>query len=148
MVQVEISEIIHAPKERVYAINANFSNWPKIYPWVKSVRLISEQGNERILEAVVTNKGKEQVVHLTQSLSPNRIEETQRRKRATAIKINYAYETVPEGTRLLITASLEPRANTILYRSATFLLRRRLVNMLIRYVRSSLELEKKAAEAK
>ena len=156
MVQVEVSGIIHAPKEKVYATQVAFQNWPKIFPWVKSVRLVSEQGNERVIESVLIpkeGKKKERVFrNIQRFVSPNQIDEFQRPisiMDGLPIMMRFSFETVPDGTRILITVSLGgPNVKyNFLFKAAAFLFRERIGAGLDEAFQRSLELKKKYIES-
>jgi uncharacterized membrane protein len=153
VIQAQLSVTIPAPKEKVYAMNADYPNWPKFFPNYKSVRLVSENGNERVLESVVTNrKGRMRTSKQIQRIiSSERIEEevplnTHSNLLFTtlSLRIIRTYETVQEGTRVVVTVFLQPGrySQFSMYR----LLKRRMENQISSNMRKQLELTKKAAE--
>jgi len=101
----EASVAIHAPLEKVIALDMDYTSWPKFSRGVKHARWIDEHENERIVEVQVING-----VTYRESLKlfGNRIEHEVDERRWKASEI-WSCETIPDGTRLTITADLTVR---------------------------------------
>lgn len=66
------SWIIHAPKEEIYKIIADFENLPKYFPSVaESVKIIDKQGHHQKMEANIKSFGKVFRVNMQTELVPN-----------------------------------------------------------------------------
>jgi hypothetical protein len=102
---ISVSTQIHAPRDQVFAIYANYSNWPKIFPTIKGVRLVREQDNGKLLEI---DHLEGLVPNLLRLRPPDTIEVDEVKRRYTATFLN-TFETTPDGTRYTVTGDIHLR---------------------------------------
>ncbi len=95
MIHIEVSDVIQAPRDKVFEVNANYQNWTNIFPDMKSVRLIREEGEKTILEVDDIAEG---VVKLTQrTFLPDRIEREINRHSLDG-KATYTFEILSDNS--------------------------------------------------
>jgi len=101
---VEVSFIVKARREKVYAAYTDFENWPK---WSREVstKIIGREGNVITVqsETVSARRPRTAVARLT-TFPPERVE-TEGETRFTRTRRLVRFEEVPEGTK--VTASLD-----------------------------------------
>jgi hypothetical protein len=101
-VQVQTSTLIHAPQPRVIAIYRDYHTWPKFFPTIKAVRLLSEEGNKTTLE-IDHQEGR--VINTLTFISAQdiRLEEVKKKYDATFLN---RFEAVSEGTRYTLVGDI------------------------------------------
>jgi uncharacterized membrane protein len=99
MMFVEVSEIIRAPRDRVFSVETDFENWPKIFPHVRSVREVSQKYGETLLELEDSAGGRVTIVQRTRRCE--KIVEDLARGTIRE-KCTYTFEALPDGTRVTI----------------------------------------------
>lgn len=104
MIHTEVSEVIGAPREKVFAISTKSEIWPKIYPHIKSVRRLREQYGEISLELDSVRGG---LITLVQrKRAPEKVVEDMKNHKVRG-KSSYTFESLPEGTRVTLSFDLE-----------------------------------------
>ena len=61
MIRLELSETIRAPVEEVFRLNANYEGWPRLFPHVKSLRVIGQRYDDTVLEVWNSNENGEEI---------------------------------------------------------------------------------------
>ncbi len=102
---VEASQVVRAPRERVYAAYADFESWPKWSKRLKRVRIVEANGNTVSLETEAERGGRTRVSSTRLTLSEGFKSETESETKLTMTKRTVKFEDVPEGTK--VTAVLD-----------------------------------------
>lgn len=95
ILRVETCTLIHAPQARVIAVYRDYTNWPKIFPTIKAVRLLCEEPNKITLE-IDHREGL--VANILTFISSEDIKLEEFKKKYDATFLN-RFEAVSEGTR-------------------------------------------------
>ncbi len=129
MIHVEVSDVIKAPRDRVYDLNANYWDWTKLFPDMKSVRLVRKEGDCVILEVDDVREG---LVALTQrAIPPDRIEREVKRRSLEGRAV-YSFESLsPNSTRMTLTFDVSLRGK---YKLASLFARRIIVQRLKEFI--------------
>jgi Polyketide cyclase / dehydrase and lipid transport len=98
VLHVETSITIGAPRERVWEVYADYRSWPRIFPAVKGVRLIQQEGSKQVLEIDHT-EGK--VINELVLRPPDQIDLWEVKRRYDALFVN-RFEIVGGGSRLSV----------------------------------------------
>jgi carbon monoxide dehydrogenase subunit G len=107
MIYVEVSDMIQAPREEVFALNADFRNWAGVFPDVSSVRLVQERYEERVFE-VVDSGGHEKYTVVQRLRAPEKILR-EIKKRALTGKAMYTLTSTADGTLVTFTMAVTLR---------------------------------------
>ena len=107
MIYVEVSDMIQAPREEVFALNADFRNWAGVFPDVSSVRLVQERYEERVFE-VIDGERHEKYTVVQRLRAPEKIVR-EIKKRALTGKATYTLTSTAEGTRVTFTMAVTLR---------------------------------------
>lgn len=103
VVRARVSGVIHAPRERVAGVYADFANWPRVFgETIKGVRLVREDGPTKTLE-VDHVEGRTMNVMSIVGADEIRLEEWKKRYFA---RFTNRFESVPEGTRYSVVANV------------------------------------------
>lgn len=134
---VEASTTIRASPPCVVGIYVDFDRWPSVFPTIRSVRLLSQDGVRRVLE-VDHREGR--VVNVLTVVSPQEIWLTERKRRYDGSFVN-RFVAVPGGTRFTVSARIRLRG---IYRLAAPLLargyvRRQLTTFVLEPIRRAAE---------
>lgn len=134
---VEASIIIRAPQPCVAAIYADFDRWSDVFPTIRGVRLLSQDGARRVLE-IDHREGR--VVNVLTVVSAEEVRLSECKRRYDGSFVN-RFVAVPGGTCFTVAARISLKG---IYRLAAPLVPRRYVRrQLITYV---LEPIRRAAE--
>ena len=98
--RVTMSTVIRAPRDRVFAIYANYRDWPKIFPTIKGVRLVRDDGDVKLLEI----DHREGLVPNTLRLRPPDVIAVDEIKRRYTGTFTNTFEVAPGGTRYTVAA--------------------------------------------
>lgn len=100
---VSASTLIRAPRDQVFAIYADYVNWPELFPiTIKAVRLVREEGGTKLLEIDHV----EGLVQNTLRLRPpDTIEVDEDKRKYTATFVN-TFEAVSDGTRYTVVGDI------------------------------------------
>jgi len=110
-VQIEEAITIHANLAKVYALDVDLDNLPKVNSKVKSARVVSEGANERTI-AIEEKSGFTYTE--TQTFSKDRTEHHDHAEiRDSKINETWSYENVPDGTQLKITLEVTSRGHRL-----------------------------------
>jgi uncharacterized membrane protein len=96
---VEVSDIIRAPREKVFSLGTDFASWPKIYPHIKSVRVLRYAHGEILLELESSVGGRLAVAQRTRP--SEKIVEDMKGAQMRG-KTIYTFEALPQGTRVTL----------------------------------------------
>jgi Polyketide cyclase / dehydrase and lipid transport len=100
---VSESTLIRAPRERVFAIYANYVNWPRLFPiTIKAVHLAHDEGDAKLLEI---DHVEGRVTNILRLRPPDTIEVDEDKRRYTGTFLN-TFEAVPDGTRYTVAADI------------------------------------------
>lgn len=104
---VEVSRVVKASQEKVYAAYTDFERTPEWSKGVSAMRVVRSEGNTVQLESESDTRGgrKTSIAKLTLS-APSKVE-TERETRFTRTVRTVSFERVPEGTK--VTAILDVR---------------------------------------
>lgn len=95
---MEVSDTIQAPRDEVFAFNADFRNWAGAFPGVSSVRLVKENYEERVFEVFDSVKDERYTI-VQRVRAPEKIVREIRRRTMTG-KATYTLTAATEGTRI------------------------------------------------
>ena len=103
MMRIEVSATVRAPQRIVMDVYADYTNWPRLFPTIRDVRLIRHEGNKLVLaidhvEGAVIN---ELVIR-----RPDEIELWEVKRHYNALFRN-RFEPVGDGTRFTIKAEID-----------------------------------------
>jgi hypothetical protein len=107
--RLSVSTHIHAPRDRVFALYANYANWPTIFPTIKGVRLVRDEGDGKLLEI---DHVEGRVPNVLRLRPPDTIEVDEVKRRYTATFRN-TFETVPDGTRYTLAGDIHRQMTTL-----------------------------------
>src|SRR5262249_10331706 len=97
------SVLIRAPRERVFALYANWEGWPRLFgKTIRGVRLVREEANVR---AIDVDHVEGHVPNLMSIVSPELIVLEEHKRRYDA-RFENRFEPAPEGTRYVVTADI------------------------------------------
>jgi uncharacterized membrane protein len=106
--RLEVSHVVKAPPEKVYAAYTNFEAMPKWSKHLSSVRVTKREGDTVYLESEgVSSTGRQRKTFGTLRLLPLTRVESDSETRYTRSKRTVAFETVPEGAGTKVTATLD-----------------------------------------
>ncbi|MFN8082567.1 MAG: SRPBCC family protein [Kineosporiaceae bacterium] len=100
MMRVQVATLIEAPRETVFAVYADYLDWPRVFPTIRGVRVVRRDGPRVVvqldhLEGTVVN---ELVLH-----PPERIDLWEGKRHHDAVFVN-RFEALPDGaTRFSVT---------------------------------------------
>lgn len=104
---VEVSRLVAAPREKVYAAYTDFESMPKWSKGLSAVRVVqSEGGSVELQSETGSGTGKRTVGARLHLYPPSKVE-TERRARFSTILRTVKFDEAPGGT--LVTASLDVR---------------------------------------
>ncbi|MGP8124651.1 MAG: SRPBCC family protein [Nitrososphaerales archaeon] len=104
---VEVSHVVKAQREKVYAAYADFEAWPKWSRQATTVRVVGREGDTVSIESEIVSGGRPRITAAKLTLSPPEGVETEGETRLTRTRRTVRFEDVPEGTR--VTAVLDLR---------------------------------------
>jgi len=102
---VEVSHVVKAPLEKVYAAYTDFEAMPKWSRQVTAVRVVGREGGTVHIESETLSGGRSRISTAKLTLSPPDRVETEGETRFTKTRRAVRFEEVPEGTR--VTAVLD-----------------------------------------
>lgn len=103
-VHVEVTQIVHAPPERVAALYLDWSHWPELFPaTVRGVRFVDYDGGATFLEVDHAAEGK--VPNVIRELGHREVLLDERNPGYHAFFLN-RFEAVPAGTRYTVVADV------------------------------------------
>ena len=98
MLRVEVSTMVYAPRQTVLDAYADYASWPRLFPTISGVRLLSCEGPKLVLE-VDHVEGK--VINELLVRPPDQLELCEEKRRYDARFLN-RFERVPGGTRFRV----------------------------------------------
>jgi uncharacterized membrane protein len=105
---VEVSHVVKARREKVYATYTDFDAWPKWSTQATIVRVVGREGGTVVnIESETASGGRPRVTLAKLVLSPPERVETEGETRFTRTKRTVRFEDAPEGTK--VTAALDVR---------------------------------------
>lgn len=104
---VEVSTVVRAPREKVYAAYTDFEAWPKWSRQTATVRVVSREGGVVSIESQTASGGRPRVTVAKLTLSPPEWVETGGETRFLRTRRTVRFEDVPDGTK--VTAVLDVR---------------------------------------
>ena len=104
---VEVSYVVKAQREKVYAAYTDFEAWPKWSRQATAVRVVEREGSTVRVESETVSGGRPRVTVAKLALSPLEGVETEGETRLTRTRRTVRFEDVPEGTK--VTAVLDVR---------------------------------------
>lgn len=105
---LEVSRVVKAPRERVYAAYTDFESMPRWSKRLASVKVTRRDGNTVHLESEgVTSKGARRTTAGTLKLSPPGGVESESETRFTRTKRTVAFDPALAGEATTVTASLD-----------------------------------------
>ena len=102
---LEVSVVVKAPREKVYAAYTDFESMPKWAKMSDPVRVVKREGDTVYLASGGTSRERGQTTGRRLKLSPPGMVESESERRFTRTKREVAFEEVTEGTR--VTAKLD-----------------------------------------
>lgn len=97
---VEVSKVVKAPREKVFAAYTDFESMPRWSKQVTAVRVVGREGSTVRMESESPSGGCSRVSTAKLTLSPPDGVETEGETRFTRTKRTVRFEEVPEGTRV------------------------------------------------
>jgi len=104
---MEVSQVVNAPPEKVYAAYTDFEATPKWSRRIREVRVTRREGDVVYLENETVSKGKEKTVAGELRLTPPSKVESQSETRFTRTKRVVTFMAAPEGTKVTATLDIE-----------------------------------------
>lgn len=104
---VEVSQLVRAPREKVYAAYTDFESMPKWSKGVAAVRVLHSDGRIVSLQTDSVVGGEKKTTDARLVLTPPERVESERETRFTATRRLVAFDGAPEGTK--VTAVLDVR---------------------------------------
>ena len=104
---VEVSYVVKAQREKVYAAYTDFEAWPKWSKQATTVRVVRREGGTVSIENEIVSGGRLRITVAKLTLSPPEGVETEGETRLTKTKRAVRFEDAPEGTK--VTAVLDVR---------------------------------------
>ena len=95
MLQVEVSTTVHAPRETVLGVYADYQGWPRLFPTISGVRLLRREGPKLVLEV---DHVEGTVVNELTVRPPDALDLWEEKRRYDA-RFHNRFATVPGGTR-------------------------------------------------
>ncbi len=102
---VEVSRLVGAPREKVYAAFTDFEAMPKWSRGLSAVRVVQSEGGSVELQSETVSGARKRVVRARLHLYPPDKVETERRTRFSTITRTVRFDEASAGT--LVTASLD-----------------------------------------
>ncbi len=102
---VEVSYVVKAQREKVYAAYTDFEAWPKWSRQATTVRVVGREGGIVSIESETVSGGRSSITVAKLTLSPPEGVETKGERRLTRTRRTVRFEDVPEGTK--VTAVLD-----------------------------------------
>jgi uncharacterized protein YndB with AHSA1/START domain len=102
---VEVSYVVKAKREKVYAAYTDFEAWPKWSKSTTAVRVIKRKGGTVSIESETVSGGRPRITVAKLMLSPPEEVETEGETRLTMTRRTVRFEDVPSGTK--VTAVLD-----------------------------------------
>jgi uncharacterized membrane protein len=97
---IEVSYVVKAPREKVYAAYTDFETWPKWSNQTASVRVIEREGGTVSVESETLSGGRPRITMVKLTLSPSEEVGTDGETRLTRTKRTIRFEDVREGTKV------------------------------------------------
>jgi hypothetical protein len=103
IVHVELSTLVHAPRDVVATVYADYEQWPRLFPTIRAVRPIRQEGPALVLEI---DRAEGTVINTLIARVPESLDlwEIQRHYHARLLN---RFETVPGGTRLSVRGDIK-----------------------------------------
>lgn len=101
----EVSYLVKAKREKVYAAYTDFEAWPKWSRSTTTVRVVEREGGTVSIESTTVSGGRPRNNVAKLVLSPPEGVETEGKTRLTRTRRTVRFEDVPEGTK--VTAVLD-----------------------------------------
>jgi uncharacterized protein YndB with AHSA1/START domain len=101
----EVSYVVRAKREKVYAAYTDFEAWPKWSKSTTAVRVVKREGGTARIESTTVSGGRPHNTVAELVLSPPQGVETEGKTRLTRTRRTVRFEDVPEGTK--VTAVLD-----------------------------------------
>jgi hypothetical protein len=98
VLQVEVFTTVQAPRETVLGVYADYQSWPRLFPTISAVRVLSREGPKLVLE-VDHIEGK--VINELVVRPPDQLDLWEEKRRYDARFCN-RFESVPGGTRFTV----------------------------------------------
>jgi len=107
MVSTEVSEVVKAPPETVFAFMSNFEKAPQYSNYWKSVKLLNRTGNTATYDTVAEAEGR-QMKSQTQvtSYMNERMEAETVDGDGKGTKLTFNFRKIPEGTQLVLAGDI------------------------------------------
>ena len=102
---VEVSYVVKAPREKVYAAYTDFETWPKWSKQTTSVRVVEREGRTVSVESETLSGGRPRTTVVKLTFSPPDEVGTEGETRLTRTKRMVRFENAPDGTK--VTAVLD-----------------------------------------
>jgi uncharacterized membrane protein len=102
---VEVSCVVRARREKVYAAYTDFEAWPKWSKQATTMRVISREGGTVSIESEIVSDGRPRITVAKLTLSPPEGVETEGETRLTRTRRTVRFQDLPEGTK--VTAVLD-----------------------------------------
>ncbi len=96
---------IRAPGAKVMAIYRDIALWPRMFPTIRAVRLLRDEGEKQVIEVDHRQAGR--VINVLQARSRTAVELAEFKPRYDARFVN-RFEGVPGGTRYTVFAEIRP----------------------------------------
>jgi len=97
---VEVSFVVKAQREKVYAAYTDFEAWPKWSRQATTVRVVGREGDTVSIESETVSGGRPRITLAKLTLSPPEGVETEGETRLIRTKRTVRFEVVPEGTKV------------------------------------------------
>lgn len=102
---VEVSHVVRAGREKVFAAYTDFVTWPKWSRQTTAVKVVGSEGATVNIESEIVSGGRPRITTAKLTLSPLEGVETESEARFTRTRRTVRFEDVPEGTK--VTAVLD-----------------------------------------
>jgi uncharacterized membrane protein len=99
---VEVSHIVNAQREKVYAAYTDFEAWPKWSRQATTVRVVGREGGTVTIESEIISDGRPRISIAKLMLSPPEWVETEGETRLTRTRRTVRFDDVPEGTKVTV----------------------------------------------
>ena len=95
---VELSTVVHAPRDVVATVYADYEQWPRLFPTIRAVRPVRQEGPALVLEI---DRAEGTVINRLIARVPESLDLWEVKRHYHARFLN-RFETVPGGTRLSV----------------------------------------------
>jgi Polyketide cyclase / dehydrase and lipid transport len=103
MISVSVSQAIKAPREAVMALYADYRNWDRLFPLIRGVRFVRQEGDRTVLDI---DHVEGHVPNVLRQVSPETVELWEDKRKYSGTFRN-TFQAAPEGTNYTVEARIQ-----------------------------------------